>query len=93
MEHHGSWSKSMRAYCDARAIAAHTRQMATVEFPAPLSVSSRRVLQTVTLAIALWRINASRIMQFHRRACFSAQNVWYNTGVEALAVGPGRATK
>ncbi len=87
MEHHGSWSKSTRAYWDARAIAAHTRQTANMEFPTPLSVISRRVLQT--LAIALWRINASRIMQFHRRACYGAQQVRNSNEAEALAVGPG----
>jgi hypothetical protein len=86
MEHHGSWSKSTRAYWDARVNAAHQRQMATMEFPTPLSVMKRRVLQT--LAIALWRINASRIMQFHRRACFGAQQVRDSTDVEVLAVGP-----
>ena len=87
MEHHGSWSKSTRAYWDARAIAAHTRQTANMEFPTPLSVISRRVLQT--LAIALWRINASRIMQFHRRACYGAQQVRNSNEAETLAVGPG----
>jgi hypothetical protein len=64
----------MTAEQRCRAIAAYTRQMANMEFPTPLSVISRRVLQT--LAIALWRINASRrIMQFHRRACYGAQQV------------------
>ncbi len=94
MEHHGSWSKSSRAYWDARAIAAHTRQTANMEFPTPLSVISRRALQT--LAIALWRINlnASRIMQFHRsdrRACYGAQQVRNSNEAETLAlvVGPG----
>ncbi len=92
MEHHGSWSKSTRAYWDARAIAAHIRQTANMEFPTPLSVISRRVLQTLPVAIALWRINASRIMQFHRRACqcYGAQQVRNSNEAEALAVGPLR---
>ncbi len=72
MEHHGSRSKSARAYWDARTIAAHTRQTANMEFPTPLSV-----------------INASRIMQFHRRACYGAQQVRNSNEAEALAVGPG----
>ncbi len=75
------------AYWNARVIAAHTRQTANMEFPTPLSVISRRVLQT--LAIALWRINASRIMQFHRRARNGAQQVRNSNEAEALAVGPG----
>ena len=87
MEHHGSWSKSTRAYWDDRVSAAHKRQTTTMEFPTPLSVITRRVLQT--LAVALWRINASRIMQFHRRACYGAQRVGDSTEAEALAVGPG----
>ncbi len=63
VEHLGSWSKSTRAYWDARVVAAHTRQMATMEFstPSSLSVMKRRVLQFYelqTLAIALWHINA-----------------------------------
>ena len=82
-----NWSKSTRAYWDARAIAAHTRQTANMEFHTHLSVISRRVLQT--LAIALWRINASRIMQFHRRACYGAQQVRNSNEAETLAVGPG----
>ena len=86
MEHHGSWSKSTRAYWDARAIAAHTRQTAW---------SSLHLCQLFldgflqTLAIALWRINACRIMQFHRRACYGAQRVRSSTEAEVLAVGPG----
>ncbi len=87
MEHHGSWIKSTRAYWDARVDAALARQMAAMEFPTPLSVISRRVFRT--LAIALWRINASRIMQFHRRACYGAQQVRNSNEAGALAVGPG----
>ena len=68
MERHGScqWSKGTRQYWDERVQAAHQRQAAdTREIPTPLSVFTRRVLQT--LAIALWRSNASHILQFHRR--------------------------
>ncbi len=60
-----------------------------MEFPTvltSLSVISRRVLQT--LAIALWCINASRIMQFHRRAYYGAQQVRNSNEAEALAVDP-----
>ncbi len=67
MKHQGSLSKSTRACWDARVLTAQQRQMATTELPTPLSVMKRLVLQT--LAIVLWRINASRTMQFHRRAC------------------------
>ena len=42
-----------------------------MEFPTPESVLTRRVLQS--LAIALWRVNAAHILQFHRRALFGAQ--------------------
>ncbi len=84
----------VHAYWDAREIAAHTRQTANVEFPIPLPVISRRVLQT--LAIALWRINASRIIQFHpgRRACYGAQQLRNSLSNEAetLAVGPGNGS-
>ncbi len=38
MVHDGSWSKSKRAYWDTRVNEAHARQMATMEFPTPLSV-------------------------------------------------------
>ena len=48
------------------------------EFPTPLSVLSRRVVQT--LAVALRRVNASHILQFHRRALHSAQRVQVKVG-------------
>ena len=53
--------------------AAHQRQAATNLKEIPTLNSVRRVLQT--LAIALWRSNASHILQFHRRACHSARRV------------------
>ena len=65
MERHGSWSKGTKAYWKARVHAANERQKSR-EFPVPLSVLTRRVLQT--LAVALRRVNASRILQFRRRA-------------------------
>ena len=57
--------------------------------PFKLSVFTRRVLQT--LAIALWRSNASasHILQFHRRACHSARRVVGSGVVEELVAGPG----
>ena len=64
MERHGSWSKGTKAYWKARVHAANERQKSR-EFPVPLSVLTRRVLQT--LAVALRRVNASRILQFRRR--------------------------
>ena len=87
MERHGSWSKGTRQYWDERVQAAHQRQAATREIPTPLSVFTRRVLQT--LAIALWRSNASHILQFHRRACHSARRVVGSGVVEELVAGPG----
>ena len=62
------------------------RQAATKEIPTPLSVFTRRFLQT--LAIALWRSNASHILQFHRRACQSARRVVGSGVVEELVAGP-----
>ena len=46
---------------------AHERQK-TSEFPVHLSFLTRQVFQTLTLAVALWRVNASHILQYHRRA-------------------------
>ena len=65
---------------------AHGRQ-ATQEFPLPLSVMIRRVRQTsTTLAVAMRRLNASRILQFRRRALEGAQRVRIaGQGMEGLA--------
>lgn len=79
MERHGSWSKGTRDYWAACVHAAHERQK-TGEFPVPLSVMTRRVRQT--LAVALRRVNASHILQFRRRALEGAQRVGQQ-GVEA----------
>ena len=87
MERHGSWSKGTRQYWDERVQAAHQRQAATKEIPTPLSVITRRVLQT--LAIALWRSNASHILQFYRRVYNSARRVVGSGIVEELVAGPG----
>ncbi len=57
------------------------------EPPAPLSVFTRRVLQT--LAIALWRSNASRNLQSQRGTRYGAQRLGDSTDAEVLAVGPG----
>ena len=65
MECHGSWSKGTKVYWKTLVHAANERQK-TREFPVHLSVLTRRVLQT--LAVALRRVNASRILQFRRRA-------------------------
>ena len=65
MECHGSWSKGTKANWKTLVHAANERQK-TREFPVHLSVLTRRVLQT--LAVALRRVNASRILQFRRRA-------------------------
>ena len=72
MERHGSFSKGTLAYWKAAVHAAHERQK-TSEFPVHLSVLTRRVFQT--LAVALWRLNASHILQFHRRAFDGARRV------------------
>jgi hypothetical protein len=85
MERHGSWSQGTRTYWKARWEIAHQRQVTTMEFPTPLSVITRRVLQT--LAIALWRVNASHILQLHRRALHGSQRV--AAGVENPAGGAG----
>ena len=55
---------------------------ATKEFPTPFSVITRRVLQT--LAIALWHSNVSHILQLYRRACHSARRVVGSGVVEGL---------
>ena len=82
-ERHGSISKGSRDYWDAVVKDAHGRQ-ATQEFPVPLSVMIRRVRQT--LAVAMRRLNASRILQFRRRALEGAQRVRIaGQGVEGLA--------
>ena len=80
MERHGSWSQGTRDYWKALVHAAHER-LKTREFPVHLSVLTRRVLQT--LAVALRRMNASRILQFRRRALDGAQRV--GQGVEGPA--------
>ena len=85
VERHGSWSQGTRAYWKAHWKIAHHRQVTTMEFPTPLSVITRRVLQT--LAIALWRVNASHILQLHRRALHGSQRV--AAGVENPAGGAG----
>ena len=72
MERHGSFSKGTREYWKAVVHAAHERQK-TSEFPVHLSVLTRRVFQT--LAVAMWRVNASHILQFHRRAFDGARRV------------------
>ena len=70
MERHGSWSKGTRGYWAARLDKADSHQK-TLEFPTHLSVLTRRVRQT--LAIALWRVNACHILQFYRRAIHGTQ--------------------
>ena len=45
----------------------------TSEFPVHRSVLTRRVFQT--LAVALWSANASHILQFHRRVFDGARRV------------------
>ena len=81
MERHGSWGKGTRDYWAACVHAAHQRQK-TREFPVPLSVLTRRVRQT--LAVALMRVNASHILQFRRRALEGAQR---RVGQEGVEVG------
>ena len=78
MERHGSWSEGTKTYWKARITQAHERQKLSSEFPTPLSVLSRRVVQT--LAVALRRVNASHILQFHRRALHGAQRVQVKVG-------------
>ena len=85
MERHGSWSKGTIAYWDARVKAAHDREVANMEFPTPLSVLTRRVRQT--LAVALWRSNAVHIAQLYRKALHGAQRV--GSKVATPAAGPG----
>jgi hypothetical protein len=70
MERHGSWSKGTCEFWKARVHNASTRGQSK-EFPIHKSVITRRVLQT--LAVALQRCNALRILQLHRRAYFGAQ--------------------
>jgi hypothetical protein len=65
MERNGSWRQGTWSYWKARVDNAHRNQDGT-EFPTPHSVLTRRVLQT--LAVALWRISAGHILQLHRRA-------------------------
>ena len=66
MECHGSWSKGTKAYWKMLVHAAtRNERQKTREFPVHLSVLTRRVLQT--LAVALRRVNASRILQFRHR--------------------------
>jgi hypothetical protein len=72
MERHGSFSKGTLEYWKAAVHVAHERQK-TSEFPVHLSVLTRRVFQT--LAVALWRVNASHILQYHRRAFDGARRV------------------
>ena len=74
--------KAKRATKAAAVLAA-----ASAAVPTPLSVFTRRVLQT--LAIARWRSNASRILQSQRGTRHGALRVGDSTGAEALAVGPG----
>jgi hypothetical protein len=81
VERHGSWSKGTRDYWAACVHAAHERQK-TGEFPVHLSVMTRRVRQT--LAVALRRVNASHILQFRRRALEGAQR---RVGQEGVEVG------
>ena len=71
IERHGSWGKGKKVYWKTLVHVAHHREKTTMEFPTPESVLTRRVLQS--LAIALWRVNAAHILQFHRRALFGAQ--------------------
>ena len=83
MERHGSWSKGTRDYWAACVHAAHQRQK-TSEFPVPISVLTRRVRQT--LAVALMRVNASHIiLQFRRRALEGTQRCVGQEGVEVGA--------
>jgi hypothetical protein len=72
MERHGSFSKGTREYWRVAVQVAHERQR-TAEFPIHISVMTRRVLQT--LAVALWRVNASHILQYHRWAFDGARRV------------------
>ena len=53
MERLGGWSKGTRQYWDERVQAAHQRQATTREIPTPLSVFTRRVLQTLAIALRL----------------------------------------
>ena len=82
MERHGSFSKGTLEYWKAAVHVAHERHwQKTSEFPVHLSVLTRRVFQT--LAVALWRVNASHILQYHRRAFDVARRV-----VSAQGGGP-----
>ena len=74
-EPHATPSKGTRLYWkELRVVAAASeRQKANKEFPVHISVLTRRVRQT--LAIALWRVNAGHILQFRRRALEGARRV------------------
>ena len=72
-ERHGTPSKGTRLYWKELVAAASERQKANKEFPVHISVLTRRVRQT--LAIALWRVNAGHILQFRRRALEGARRV------------------
>jgi hypothetical protein len=85
MERHGSFSRGTRDYWKERVKLAHDKQTATLEFPTHLSILTRRVLQT--LAIALWRVNANHILSFHRRAFCGSQRHDARK-METLAVDP-----
>ena len=78
MEHHGSWSKGTCDYWEAIAHRASVREKATSAYPTHKSVIIRRVRQT--LAVALRRLIAARILQFHRRAIYGAQRVGRRSG-------------
>ena len=84
MERHGSWSKGTIAYWAHWVKAARDREFANSEFPTPLSILTRRVRQT--LAVALWRTNAVHIAQFYRRVLYGPQRV--GRGKAAAVPGP-----
>jgi hypothetical protein len=85
MERHGSMSKGTREYWDAR-LQHLSNRIAHTEFPTHLSVLTRRVLQT--LAIALRRVNAGHILQFHRRSTYGAQRVGRPTKAKVAVAMP-----
>jgi hypothetical protein len=80
MEHHGSWSKSTRAYWDARAIAAHTRQTANTEFPCQLFLdgSSRHWLSHsgVSTLAALCSFTAGHVMVLSKYGTAMRRRHW-----------------
>ena len=74
-ERHGTTSKGMRVHWKELVVAASGRQKANKEFTVHIFVLTGRVNQTLAIAMALWRVNASHILQFRRRALEGAQHV------------------